>query len=315
MILKNKALHIFDFLAAPADKLYERAARFQFKGLQGVMEGKGNYTGELIYALHYFPEIAAGLGPKLLQNPYLAQSLKAEPMAAMRLLATDYNNLAATVEPIVLSSGEATYHLLKLAEAGKWKLQQSPAAYHIALLRDAFWAVRQWGDIKDDTLLARALQFGEENKASLPAAAYIHLYFTPDADPTDHIELLSKSAMYAYLASRHFYDRGAEFKYFNLTDLTPRWAYHFITDGFLDDEEGLVETMLQSPDWLVEYLVESERYKDLPYTEGVYKQALVKAKDSPQLTYLKLWWERVQPYVAKINAAAKKTEKPSEKTS
>jgi hypothetical protein len=106
--------------------------------------------------------------------------------------------------------------------------------------------------------------------------------------------------MVAYLSSRHFYDRGVEFQYFNLRGLTPRWAYHFITDGFLDNEEGLVDTMINSPDWLVEYLVESERYKDLAYTGKVVERALETKVSNPQLTYLKLWWARVQEYVKKL---------------
>lgn len=300
MILKNKALQIFDFLAAPAERLYERAARFHLKSLTEVLESKSAYSGERIYVFHYFPEVAAALGGKALNNSFLNAGIRAEPMAALRLMLSDYKALAGALEPIVLSSAEATYHLLKTAREQKITLAQNADVYLSTLLSDPFWALRTWGDTQDETILRHCLQLAKVQKDKSAGAAYIHLYFTADADPKDFTELLSTNPMLAYLASRHFYERNIEFKYFELRGLTPRWAYHFITDGFLDDEEGLIETLLGSPDWLVEYLVESERYKDLAYTKAIVERALKKADGNLMLTYLKLWWERVQDYVKKL---------------
>ena len=300
MILKNKALAIFDFLSPPAERLYDRAARFHFKGLSDVLAGNAAYEGEKTFVLQYFPEVAAALGTKALENAALAKAIQAEPMSALYLLLSNYSDLAARLEPIVLSSGEATYYLLKASREKKFKLAQADDVYFGTLLKDPFWGLRTWGDTQNDTLLSALLHLGKTQKDLSPTAAYIHLYFIPDAEPTDFVEALSTLPMYAYLSSRHFYDRGIEFKYFHLRGLTPRWAYHFITDGFLDDEEGLIETMLTSPDWLVEYLVESERYKDLPYTGGVVDRALKKAPANLQIAYLKLWWERTQEHVKKL---------------
>lgn len=300
MILKQKALAIFDFLAAPTERLYERAARFHFRGLSEVLENKAPYEGEKIYVFSYFPEVASALGPRVLEHTALNAALRAEPMAALYLLLTDYAKLNSTLESAVLVSAEATYYLLKASREQKFTLAQKKEIYTAALLKDPFWALRQWGDTQDEALLTAALAFAKAEKEKSAAATYLHLYFTADADPTDHVELLSGSPSIAYLASRHFYDRGIEFKYFGLRGLTPRWAYHFITDGFLDDEDGLIETLLASPDWLVEYLVESERYKDLAYTGGIVERAQKKAVGHIQLAYLKLWWERVQEHVKKL---------------
>ncbi len=313
MILKQKALAIFDFLAAPTERLYERAARFHFKGLSEVMEGKAAYEGEKLYVLNYFPEVSLGLGNSVLENPSLNGALRAEPMSALYLLLSDYPKLSPKLESVVLNSSEATYYLLKAARERKLALSQGKEVYTKALLKEPFWALRHWGDTQDDAVLAAALQFAKTDKDKSAAGAYVHLYFNTDADPADFVEMLSASPMTAYLASRHFYDRGIEFKYFNLRGLTPRWAYHFITDGFLDDEDGLIETMLSSPDWLIEYIVESERYKDLAYTAGIVERAQKKAVGNLQLAYLKLWWERVQEHVKKLPPP--KPPKPPVKTS
>ncbi len=300
MILKSQALQLFDFLTDPTEKLYERAARFHYKGLKEVLEGKTPYEGEKTLALHYFPEIAAALGAGALKNTALGPAIRMEPMASLRLLATDYSRLAPELEAVVLSSAEATYRLLKEAKAANQTLGKPRESYEAVLVEDTFWALRLYGDNSDEKLLARCLDHAKKKKEASPAAAYTHLYFDAEADPVASLELLSASPMYAYLASRHFYDRGIEFKYFSLRNLTPRWAYHFITDGFLDDEEGLIETMLSSPDWLVEYLVESERYKDLPYVEKLVGKALEKIGQNPLATHLNLWLERVREHVKKL---------------
>lgn len=300
MILKNKALQIFEFLAAPSERLYERAARFHLKGLLEVLDGKEEYSGEKTQTFQYFPEVAATLGAKALANPALSAAIKTDPFAAFRLLLSTYKDLAPVLEKSVLNSGEATYYFLKVAKEKNIPLTQTPDTYTQALLGDPFWALRTWGDVKEDTLLRHCLHLAKTQKEKIPGAAYLHLYFTPDADPTDFVELLSTSPMYAYLASRHFYDRNIEFKYFDLRGLTPRWAYHFITDGFLDDEDGLIDTMLGSVDWLVEYLVESERYKDLAYMTPLMERAIKKTSGTLMATYLKMWWERTQEHVKKL---------------
>lgn len=300
MILKQKALAIFDFLAAPNERLYERAARFHFRGLQEVLGNKASFDGEKTQVLATFPEVAAALGAKALEHPALTAAIRAQPLSALYLLLSDYNKLAPTLEPVVLTSAEATYYLLKAAREQKITLLGDKGKYLAALMGEPFWAIRHWGDAPDDALLAQALTLAKRDHGKTAAATYLHLYFNSDADPTDFVELLSSSPALAYLASRHFYDRGIEFKYFGLKGLTPRWAYHFITDGFLDDEDGLIDTMLAAPDWLVEYLVESERYKDLAYTGSVIEKANKKAEKGIQLPYLKLWWERVQEHVKKL---------------
>lgn len=302
MILKQKALAIFDFLAAPSEKLYERAARFHFRELAEVLGAKANYEGPKRLALKYFPEVAAGLGANALENATLGAAIKTEPLAALQLLITNYESFAPKLEPVVLGSGEATYYLLKAAKEKNLYLAQASEVYFDAMLKEPFWALRHWGDVtpSDDALLARCLQYGKANKDKSAAGAYLHAYFDTDADPTDYIEAFSANPMIAYLASRHFYDRGIEFKYFGLKGLTPRWAYHFITDGFLDDEEGLIDTLLGSPDWLVEYLIESERYKDLPYISGLIDRANKKSPGHLMLNYLKLWWDRTQEHVKKL---------------
>lgn len=300
MILKQKALAIFDFLVAPNERLYERAARFHFRALQEVLENKAPFDGEKTQVLATFPEVAAALGAKALDHPALGAALRAQPFSALYLLLTDYAKLSATLEPTVLTSAEATYYLLKAAREQKLTLTGKKELYHAALFSEPFWAVRHWGDTADDAMLAQALALAKKDHGKTVAGTYLHLYFNTDTDPTDFVELLSGSPSIAYLASRHFYDRGIEFKYFGLKGLTPRWAYHFITDGFLDDEDGLIDTMLASPDWLVEYLVESERYKDLAYTGSVIEKANKNAEKGIQLPYLKLWWERVQEHVKKL---------------
>ena len=109
MILKNKALQIFDFLAAPTERLYERAAKFHFAGLQDILSGKTAFTPERVLAFNYFPEIAGGLGEKALAHPQIGPAIKADPFASLRMLLSNYPALASTLEGVVLSSGEATY--------------------------------------------------------------------------------------------------------------------------------------------------------------------------------------------------------------
>jgi hypothetical protein len=297
MILKNKALLLYDFLTSPAEKIYERAARFYFKSLLDVARGKAALAPQHAQVLELFPEVAAALGPAALEHAGLAGLIRANPMAAMRLLLA-CPAVAPLLEGVVLGSSEATYYFLKALRDQKKTPPGNPELYRAALLRDPFWALRYYGDTQEEDLLAQILVLPRSPEAS-PEAAYLYLYFNPEADPGDFLELISRNAFYAYLGSRHFYDRGAEFRFMNLRGLTPRWAYHFITDGFLDEEEGLVEIMLASPDWLVEYLVESERYKDLAYTGTVYQKAMEKGQGNLQTIYLKMWWERVEAYVKK----------------
>jgi|GEM_PF-2435527 hypothetical protein len=300
MIIKNKALSIFDFVSPPDARLYERAARFHLKSIAEVLDGKSTTAIAPGAVFGQFPEIAAALAPRVLQNSTLLSAVKADPMAALRVLLTNYGAFTEALEPTVLSSGEALYYLLKASREQKFALRDSFENYLAYLMKDPFWALRTWGDTQDEKILAQCMQLAKTQKDKHPGAAYLHLYFTPDADTMDFVEILSTAPMYAYLSSRHFYERNIEFKYFGLRGLTPRWAYHFITDGFLDDEEGLIETMMGAPDWLTEYIVESERYKDLAYTGGVVDKLTQKNPASPLIPHLKQWWERTQDYVKKL---------------
>jgi hypothetical protein len=307
MILKNKALAIFNFLAGPSDKIYDRTCRIYFKELSGVLEGKTPLKPEQAQILEIFPEIAGSLGPKVLGNPALAEIVQHTPMAALQLLLRDYSSLYSVLEPVVLADAEATFHLLKQAAIRGIKLSGTLENYLLALLKNPFWALQWYGQVNDEKVLSYCLNAAANPSASA-GAAYMHLYFDIEADPLDFRDKLATEPLYAYLASKQFYNRGIEFNLLDLKGLTPRWAYHFITDGFLDDEEGLVDTMLKGPDWLIEYLTESERYKDLESCKALLDKAVIKSPAHPLLPYLRLWWDRVSVYVKNNPPPPKKSE-------
>jgi len=316
MIVKTQALQVFDFLTQPGEKLYERAARFHFKALQGVLEGKADFDQEKADVFYYFPDVASALGKDILKNAQMSQCLRDNPLAAMKLLLSDYDQFNKILEPLVLGSAEATYYFLKAADEKKLSLAQAEETYLAVLLSDPFWATRRYADTKDEGILSRCLALAKDPRKS-PGQAYIHLYFDKDADPSDFADILAEHPMYAYLASRHFYSRNLEFKYINIRHLSPRWAYHFITDGFLDNEEGLIQSMSPSPEWLVEYLVESERFKDIPYTSSVIEQAIEKNPSSILTLHLHRWLERSNAYakeLAAVEKAKKEAKKAQEKT-
>jgi len=304
MILKSQALEVFDFLTHPDEKLYERAARFHYKALKGILDGKGDYDEHKEEVFYYFPDVAASLGKSMLKHPGMSQSLRNNPLAAMRLLMTDYAGLNKILEPIVLSSAEATYYLLRQAQKKNVELAQAQQTYYAVLLSDPVWMVKLYADTKDEELMSLCLGLAQDPSTSV-GAAYLHLFFNPQADPNDFEEILSSNPMYAYLASRQFYSRGLELKFMKIRSLTPRWAYHFITDGFLDNEEGLIEAMLPSPEWLVEYLTESERFKDITYSSAMIEKAIRQAGDSLIDIHLQEWLERSNKEAAAIEAAEK----------
>lgn len=311
MILKSQALELFNFLAHPEEKLYERAARFQYKALKGVLEGKGDFDQEKENVFYYFPDVAAALGKQMLKHVGMSESLRQNPMAAMRLLLTDYEGLNKVLEPIVLSSAESTYYFLKEATKQKIELAQSQETYYAVLLSDPIWMTRLYADTKDEQVISLCLGLAEDPSVSV-GAAYLHLFFNSEADPNDFADILSTNPMYAYLASRQFYSRGLELSFMKIRNLNSRWAYHFITDGFLDNEEGLVDAMLPSPEWLVEYLVESERFKDISYTTAIIERALTASKPSIIGMHLQQWLERSNKEAAAIAAAEKAKESTKE---
>ncbi len=219
-------------------------------------------------AITYFPHALQMLGPAALRVPDLKPLILADPMACLVILASYYEATAEELEPAIMGNGEIVYNLLRWADATGAKLRLPIEVYEKALSKDPFWGILYGRQVRRDAVIDDCIRFAHANHRDSSGAAYLYVALHEEIDPKTYVNVLSLDPLYACLASKRFAARGFRLKASQIKGLTPRWAYHCLEDGIVDDTELLVDSLFMDPGWGLEWL---KRRGDLSTVAGLKK--------------------------------------------
>ena len=219
-------------------------------------------------ALTFFPHALQMLGPAALRIPDIKPLILADPMACLVILISYYDSVAEEVEPLIIANGEVLYNLVRWASATGAQLRLPIEEYENALARDPFWGILYGRQVRRDSVIDKCIRFAEANHRDNSGAAYLYLNLHEEADPKSYLNVLALDPLYACLASKRFAAKGFRIKASQIRGLTPRWAYHCLQDGIVDDTKMLMDSLFNDPGWGIEWL---KRCGELDTTVGLKK--------------------------------------------
>jgi len=252
-----------------------------------------------------FPSWMLEAGPGLLAHTIIRKDLGKNPLLAVQLLMSAYEDSQPLLERIVLASGEATVPLLRAIDDGKIQPRQPRERYEEALLQEPWWALQYLASpVPGQDVEAKRRAFAGKLRARLAStaslsgqAALVHLMLNDSLDPGGYREQLMSDGMSAYLASRLLCARGFSASVDDVQKVDARWAVHIaLWGGFAG---GNVNTRIEDaiashPGWAGEYVaLEEVKQKDWAWVSGIYarteQQFKPAANEGPTAWHELLW--------------------------
>lgn len=232
------------------------------------LRGKKPFRDASVRALEMFPGIVTEIGPALLSDDKVRRLMMEKPRFCLEVLKGHYELLAPKYEQYLTGAGEQIYLLLKWARERKVKLYHPEGFYRDTLLKDPFWGYLHARDAGNGAFLSQLAAFATAHRDEIPGAALIWLLMNPSEEPKRFGPLLSASPMYSYLASVLLFKRGLIVESARVQLMSPKWAFHFL---LRDPKDHVAEQILQtSPEWAVEYVIVSDRWKDANFVKHYY---------------------------------------------
>lgn len=247
--------------------------------------------------LDHFPRLAGRLRGAVMQNQQIRDYIKDRPLCLLYLILENYDEVADQFEELLLGNGmgEYIFELLAWSKETGHSLRKPVAYYFQFLTRDSFWGVRaarllQREDLIND-IAARSIV--EKNKSA--SAAFFYLASNPEAEVEAYLPVFNEDPFYSLLGLQSFYPRRFTARGLNVKKLTARWAYHFLVFGQRAPEIECEAAVLKSPEWLVEYVMTKEIYKQNPTKAAqLYENCVRDSHPHALCAFLHSWYQRLQ---------------------
>jgi len=250
--------------------------------------------------MEIMPDLMIKAGPGLLRHRRVRDHLEKNPLLAVQMLLSSYDETNPTVERTVLKSGEAIVPLLLAIDEGKITPSSPREKYEDALLGEPWWGLYYLFSPSTDPEIhkkrsrfsSRLIELSRENRHRDAQSALAFLALDQQAAPSQYLEVLSEDPMVAYIASRIFAHRDFDIKIDQIKNLNARWALHLAlwgacSGGNIDDR--IESAIYTSAAWSAEYIARSEhRQNDWSWVKTIYQRCDVQSKLGPS-TECELW--------------------------
>ena len=264
--------------------------------------------------MELYPQWMQEAGAGLVKHAIIRNHLARNPLLAVQLLMTSYDETQPMLERAVLASGEATVPLMRAFDEGKIVPAQPTQLYEEALLQHPFWALRYLHSPAGSANVAsKRAQFASRllarcaaTAATSPQAALTHLLMNQSQSVDPYREQLLSDPMVAYLASRMLGVRGFSARADEVKKLDPRWAMHMALWGGFDGgaaTEVIEDEIAKHPGWTGEYVARDlRRQKDWAWASEMYnrterhfqaRHAVTQESPSPWSDYLWALLDRI----------------------
>jgi hypothetical protein len=217
------------------------------------------------------------------------------PAHRFAVLLEDYDALAPSLEKPLETHPESVERLIVYFRKHERSGQHSEG-YYLELLRgDPDRYLRVANNPPDDVRDALLRETLDKRFVS-PEHAYFFLHVNSLTTLDRGIaKALAKSEYHSYLAAKHLKNSGVPAAVYNpiVSRLkTPRWLYHALRDGLVMESEGVIERLVSSPAWTVEWLVTSRA--TLEHVERVYSKCFLTGAGASTFHDLHLWFQHRQ---------------------
>jgi hypothetical protein len=232
--------------------------------------------------IEIFPEWMADAGPHLLKHGRIRDRMSKNPLLAVQMLLSSYDETQPLLERAVLSSGEATVPLLCAIDDGRIRPRAGREVYEHPLLDQPWWGMRylatsnpgREAEATRVKFMRKLTKQCAELQNTSPQAALVHLLLNPDIDPSAYADTLCREAMVAYVASRLLAVRGLNLRLDQVATLDPRWASHIALWGAFSGgnvDPRVEDAIAGHAAWAGEYIAHNEaRHKDWTWVKAIY---------------------------------------------
>ena len=240
--------------------------------------------------MEILPNLMIDAGHGLLRHGRVRDRLAKNPLLAVQMLLSSYDESFPLVEKTVLKSGEATVPLLIAIDEGRIKPSSSREKIEQSLLNEPWWGLYYLFNPTTDPAIHKErarftsslLQLTRENCNHDAQSALVFLALDQNSAPSKYLEVLKTDPMVAYLATRLFAHRDFDIKIDQIKNLNARWAAHIalwgaFSGGNVNDE--IEAAICTSSAWTGEYIARSEnRQKDWDWVKGLWQRAEAHSK-------------------------------------